>query len=134
MRSDPAVQPDFDTLIERNQSKSVTYGVFGAAINILFETMADTAKAVRDMTTRSNAAQMTLETRVAELEARATLDYKGVWNPQTEYRRGDCVTRDGSIWHCQRNDNTGMRPGSEGDGWRLAVKRGADGKNGRDPR
>jgi hypothetical protein len=123
--------PDFDGLIERNKSKSVTYGVFGEALNVLLESMANAVKAVNG---RSDRAITALETRVVELEARPTLDYKGIWNASAVYRRGDCVTRSGSIWCCERDHNCGIVPGEAGDGWRLACKKGADGKNGRDLR
>lgn len=53
---------------------------------------------------------------------------RGVWK-DGKYYRGDAVTRDGSIWIAQV-DTVGM-PGVSSD-WRLAVKRGRDGKAGRD--
>jgi hypothetical protein len=129
--SDPAVQPDFDTLIGRHKSQSVTYGVFGEAFNVLLETMANNIKTVK---TRCDAAMTALEARVAELEARPSLDYKGIWNASSLYRRDDCVTHSGSIWCCERDHNCGIVPVEAGDGWRLACKKGADGKDGRDLR
>jgi hypothetical protein len=131
VRSNPATSPDdFDTLIERHKSQSVSYGVFGEAFNVLLETMANAIKTVKG---RSDTAMTALEARVAELEARPTLDYKGIWDSETVYRRGDCVTRSGSVWHCERDRTRGILPGV-GDGWRLAVKRGSDGKNAKDAR
>jgi hypothetical protein len=131
MSSDPATLPDFDTLIERQKSKPVTYGCFGAAVNVLLETIGNAVKAV---TTRSDRAITALEARVAELEARPTgVAYKGVWDSSEVYERGHFVTRAGSIWHCERDHNRGILPGA-GDGWRLAVKKGSDGKDGKDLR
>lgn len=56
--------------------------------------------------------------------------YQKVYKAGTEYERGDCVTKDGSLWHCEV-DKTRSEPGKSPD-WLLIVKRGADGKNGKD--
>jgi hypothetical protein len=53
--------------------------------------------------------------------------YRGIWS-EGEYQRGDTVTRDGSLWHCERT--TCDRPGDTTD-WKLATKRGRDGKDGK---
>ncbi|WP_336334628.1 phage portal protein [Pseudomonas putida] len=66
-------------------------------------------------------------------EVRKKLDlpvmiYRGVFSPG-EYLPGDTVTWAGSLWHCE--DPTSDKPGEAGSkGWRLAVKRGRDGKDG----
>jgi hypothetical protein len=54
---------------------------------------------------------------------------RGVWRPELIYVKGDGVSFGGSFFIAQRDD-----PGKPevGDGWRLAVKRGRDGKAGRD--
>lgn len=55
--------------------------------------------------------------------------YRGVYDPDhgLAYEPGDTVTYGGSLWVC--NAPTKARPG-EGEGpWRLAVKRGRDGKD-----
>ena len=45
MRSDPTTSPDdFDALIERHRSQSVSYAVFWEAFNVLLETMTDAIK------------------------------------------------------------------------------------------
>lgn len=62
----------------------------------------------------------------AQLKIESLL-YKEVWDEATEYQRGDCVTQDGSMWVALRATKT--RPGESKD-WRLAVKRG---RNGRTP-
>jgi collagen type III alpha len=54
------------------------------------------------------------------------LIYRGVFVMGNEYRPGDSVTFGGSSWVC--HNPTATRPG-EGDDWRLAVKRGRDGKD-----
>jgi len=62
---------------------------------------------------------------VFELELPIVI-YRGVFDPEHEYRPGDCVTFGGSAWIARTLTST--RPG-EGDGWTLAVKRGRDGKS-----
>ncbi len=51
---------------------------------------------------------------------------KGVYKAGDEYEPGDGVTYGGSFWIAQ--DKTQDKPDS-GKGWRLAVKRGRDGKS-----
>jgi hypothetical protein len=58
---------------------------------------------------------------------------RGVWKPGTWYGKGDGVTWGGSFWIAQ--EATNAKPGESGAdsrAWRLAVKRGTDGKAGRD--
>jgi hypothetical protein len=50
--------------------------------------------------------------------------FRGVFVGGKVYERGDCVSHDGSIWHC--NAETTTRPGDGGPAWTLAVKRGRD--------
>lgn len=51
---------------------------------------------------------------------------RGVFKDGSNYERGDAVTWAGSIWIAQKD--TGAKPGEGGD-WRLAVKKGRDGKD-----
>lgn len=51
---------------------------------------------------------------------------RGVWKVDREYERGDAVTADGSYWIAQKDAPIG-KPGQSPD-WRLAVKKGRDGK------
>jgi BMFP domain-containing protein YqiC len=69
-----------------------------------------------------------LEERIANLEARPTVKYLGVWKEGKSYVSGSMVTDRGSVWHCARA--TMQRPGSPppNDDWVLACKRGQDGK------
>lgn len=73
---------------------------------------------------------MALEVRVKELEERPSVEYRGVWRSTQQYQRGSLVTHDGSIWHADVA-STGLMPGDGAAGWRLAVKRGRDGKDAR---
>ncbi len=52
---------------------------------------------------------------------------RGVWQEGRDYEGGDGVTWGGSWWIAQRA--TGAKPDSADSGWRLAVKKGRDGKD-----
>lgn len=54
---------------------------------------------------------------------------RGVYAEGREYEEGDGVTWGGSYWIAQRA--TSQKPDSPDSGWRLAVKRGRDGKDAR---
>jgi len=56
--------------------------------------------------------------------------YRGVYVETKTYDRGDGVTWGGSEWHC--NETTTTKPGDGSKAWTLKVKRGRDGKDGRD--
>jgi hypothetical protein len=71
-----------------------------------------------------------LEARIATIEQRRSLDYLGVWRPDQPYARGDCVTRQGSLFVCRARTEPGDVPG-QSDAWQLAAKRGRDGKDAR---
>jgi integrin beta 3 len=50
---------------------------------------------------------------------------RGVWKEGT-YEHGDAVTWGGSLWIAQRS--TDAKPDAADSGWRLAVKKGRDGR------
>lgn len=52
---------------------------------------------------------------------------RGVFKGETEYLRGDAVTFGGCLFIAQKDAPEG-KPG-EGEGWRLAVKKGRDGRD-----
>ena len=54
---------------------------------------------------------------------------RGMWNDETEYDPGDCVTLNGSQW-CARVANKASRPETDNEQWYLTVKRGRDGNRG----
>ena len=84
--------------------------------------------------TGASAQQMAgLEKRIAALEAQPKgLSYEGVWEAGRTYRKGQCVTHGGSMWVAL--DTNVVKPGDQNfsKAWQLAVKRGAEGKPGRD--
>jgi integrin beta 3 len=51
---------------------------------------------------------------------------RGVWKSQ-KYEPGDAVTWRGSLWICKAE--TESKPNDVAEHWRLAVKRGRDGKD-----
>jgi hypothetical protein len=106
---------DFDALIERHRSQSVNYAVFGAAFNVLLETITDAIKTVKG---RSAA----LEARVRQLEEQPpSPHYHGVFQEGKTYSRGSLTTQSGGLWLAL--DKTTQRPGRS-DQWKLIVKSG----------
>ena len=70
------------------------------------------------------------EAVAAAMKALPGVAYRGVYDPDAEYARGDMVTHDGSVWHC--NDPvSGEKPGGT-KAFTLAVKRGRDGRDAKD--
>lgn len=53
----------------------------------------------------------------------------GVYREGQAHQKGDGVTFGGSFWIAQKDDPPG-KPGDPDSGWRLAVKKGRDGKDG----
>jgi Collagen triple helix repeat (20 copies) len=58
------------------------------------------------------------------------LRYQGVYADGQKYASGDVVTWAGSTWTCVEPTTT--KPGDGSKAWTLCVKRGRDGKDGRD--
>jgi hypothetical protein len=76
-----------------------------------------------------------LEQRIAELEARPSLEWQGVWTREQTYRKGHCVTWSGSVWTCVSAISRGETPGTPSApsrNWKLIVCRGKDGRDGKD--
>jgi len=69
-----------------------------------------------------------LEARVAKLESRPLIQYRGIWESGVEYQRGNLVTHNGSMFFCWHD--TRAKPG-ESEDFQLCVKRGRDGKDAR---
>ena len=72
-------------------------------------------------------AMQPLMARIAALEARPTLQYRGVYDAAEEYSVGHFVTYDGSLW-AAKISTRGVEPGNGELAWQLAVKRGRDGR------
>ena len=56
-----------------------------------------------------------------------TTIYRGVFQPEHEYDAGDAVTWAGSVWIAEQQ--TKAKPDTPDGGWKLAVKRGRDGRD-----
>jgi integrin beta 3 len=56
-----------------------------------------------------------------------TVIYRGVFKSGDTYEAGDAVTWGGHMWIAERS--TAAKPDAPNEGWRLAVKRGRDGKD-----
>lgn len=81
----------------------------------------------RTVTVKMQAGETVLE---KSLKIASVID-RGVYKSETTYERGDAVTHGGSLWIAQADAPEGA-PGLGGKGWRLAVKKGRDGKDLRD--
>lgn len=70
------------------------------------------------------------QARIKELEQRppSGIRYCGVYRPGETYQRGDFVTWGNQMWHAW--ETTHCKPGESRD-WQLAVRKGADGRDGK---
>jgi hypothetical protein len=59
--------------------------------------------------------------------------YRGVYVPGATYEPGDLVTWGGSVWHCDQATTSRPETPSGAAAWTLAIKRGRDGRDRRDP-
>jgi hypothetical protein len=82
------------------------------------------AEGPQDMALILAAHVVAIEDRIAALEA-SPLDYRGVWEPGT-YPPRSITSHGGSMWFT--GEETKAKPG-EGTPWKLAVKKGRDGKD-----
>lgn len=64
-----------------------------------------------------------LERRMSESPA---MTYEGVFAPEREYTRNQSVTWGGNLYIAQAN--TSKKPDGPESGWKLAVRRGRDGR------
>ena len=81
-------------------------------------------RVLRERFQKSDARVDELEKRIATLEARPTLEHRGIWNAQETYPPGTFITHSGSMWY-SGIQTKGMRPG-DGAYWTLVVKHGRD--------
>jgi hypothetical protein len=61
-----------------------------------------------------------LQDRIAELEGRKAMYWRGAWRTGVEYQEGD-VTQDKGALHICKAPTSSARPGS-GPGWQLMAK------------
>jgi hypothetical protein len=63
-----------------------------------------------------------VEARIARLEARSELRYRGVWRAGQSYPANSMCSHAGSLWISA--EATEAKPGAGHTAWTLAVKRG----------
>lgn len=89
----------------------------------------DALDELRVLLKRSAERAEAIEARLAEIERRTLADsYKGIWDADETFARGDLVTHGGSLWIALQ-DVSGYKPGSDNGSarvWQLVVKRGKD--------
>lgn len=61
--------------------------------------------------------------RMATLEAKPYLNFRGVWKGGEAYESGDAATHAGGLWICLKP--TSGDPSKDFIAWQLAVKRGS---------
>jgi hypothetical protein len=105
---------DWDQFAKRCAGAAVPLVVFDAIREVVFELLRKGADERR-----------ALEERLAALEQKPSVKYRGVWAPGTMYAAGDAVTQQGSLW-IARTNHLQSEPGVDFVGWTLAVKRGRD--------
>jgi carbohydrate binding protein with CBM5/12 domain len=71
-----------------------------------------------------------LRTDLAAVTSKPLLRAGEVWKPDTAYTPGDTATWDGSLWRCVTAHRSGASISH--DGFKLAVKKGRDGRDAKD--
>ncbi|WP_051469627.1 hypothetical protein [Chelativorans sp. J32] len=94
-------------------------GVDGLGFDDMTEELADDGRTIVRRYQRGDQVKEFRHTMAVVLD-------RGVYKAGSTYQAGDGVTYGGSFWIAQ--EETAEKPDS-GKGWRLAVKRGRDGKN-----
>lgn len=110
----------FAKFVEKNAHQPVRYAMFGVLVDAW---MAMNAKNII-----RNARLDALEQRVAALEARPSVQDKGVWRSGQCYQPGDIVSRSGSAWIC-RGSHMAVGDDLSHEHFRLLVKRGRDARS-----
>jgi hypothetical protein len=73
---------------------------------------------ILSLNVRSCQAIRSLRARIAELEQRPALAYRGIWQQRREYQAGSLVTDKGAMWLALESTDT--RP--PGPSWKLTAK------------
>jgi hypothetical protein len=85
-------------------------------IGDLFTNLADTVRVRIEATEKGI---LSIEARVAALEARQTMNYRGIWKADESYRAGNIATHAGALWFAWVP--THETPGKSDD-WQLMHK------------
>jgi hypothetical protein len=120
--ADSTPTPDEIAFLAQDGRKPATVGML---YKLVTKTVLGTIKGVKDSAHERIEA---LERRVAELEAKPSVSYNGVWGKGQTYQNGDAVTHRVSLWIATLNHLAG-EPGQDFVNWQLAVKRGRDARS-----
>lgn len=107
---------------------AITDGIEKAGWHVVLNGVADEREVSLDERTVERTTVYTDGRTFARQFKTTAMIYRGTWQVGTSYARGDTVTRAGGIWHCECD--TEAAPG-ESAHWKLAVKKGNDGKEGK---
>jgi hypothetical protein len=111
--------------VKRADAQSIIQPL-AAQVKAKFATKTELA-ALRAEVAQLKARDAERDKRLKQLESRSWLEYRDVWKADVTYRADDAVTWDGCMW-VARAASTNARPGRS-ECWRLAVKKGRDGKD-----
>lgn len=130
--SDAERTDKLDALLKRDGHKPATQGLLFSTIKGVLRGFSEGLRqgVSKDVDNLQSALDL-LTARVEAIETRA-LEYLGTYQAGKSYRPGSAVTWSGSLWIALRA--TDAKPGEAHEAsraWRLAVKKGTDGKDGR---
>lgn len=125
---DDAIQKGYDEFHRKGDTSFVAQielamACAGVEMELMFVRASHQLKAHHDKLEVRIAA---LEASIAELQSNA-FEYRGVFEEGAEYRKNAVVTHDGGLWIAVV-PKTNRVPGASPD-WRLAVRKGRDGKD-----
>lgn len=100
--------------------RCIVVGLSGASL--------DTSDDIRQVTL---AVALSDGTEVRRSARVPSMVYKGIYSEDGIYDLQDVVTHSGSLWIAMAEKDLGV-PGTDGSYWKLAVKRGQDGKHSKD--
>jgi hypothetical protein len=117
--------PEVENIVSQMQDRPVTF-------RHMFASLREWAKVVKGAISKSTLPLLEemflIKKRLDALEAKPVIRDCGVWISGA-YEPGNAVSKGGSLWIAQRQ--TTDAPGAS-DAWRLAVKRGRDGRDAKD--
>lgn len=80
-------------------------------------------RGINEKNKKRNARLDALEARLAVIEARPDVEYRGVFTIGKTYEPGHLVTRNGALWLCTSGCTT-TQPSADPSRWKLIVKSG----------
>jgi hypothetical protein len=130
--TDEEAERTCNDFMARNRNKPVTFRWLDQWTGAWTKILGEAHRGLRDKTIELDARVNTLtrlyDARIAALEARPIVHDAGVFVDGTVYPKGAGVTWDGGFWIAQAE--TRREPGEGRPEWRLAVRRGKQGREG----